>query len=138
MKKDFEKIYQEYANTVKRFLICITNDFDLSEDLTQETFYQAYKSMDRYNGSCKFSVWLCQIAKHLYFDYLKKQKHRSTLDIEQTQKIQTKHAIYDIEEDFIRVEEIQMLLRVVDTTKEPYRKILLLRLFDELCFNEIG
>lgn len=94
--------------------------------------------MDRYNGSCKFSVWLCQIAKHLYFDYLKKQKHRSTLDIEQTQKIQTKHAIYDIEEDFIRVEEIQMLLRVVDTTKEPYRKILLLRLFDELSYKEIG
>ena len=47
---------------------------DLEQDLTQETFYQAYKSAHRYNGNYKISVWLCQIAKHLYFDYLKKEK----------------------------------------------------------------
>ena len=54
-------IYREYANTVKRFLVSLSGNFDLAEDLTQETFYQAYKSIHRYNGKCKMSVWLCQI-----------------------------------------------------------------------------
>lgn len=66
-------IYMEYANIVKRFLISLSGNADLAEDLTQETFYQAYKSIHRYNGNCKMSVWLCQIAKHVYFDYLKKK-----------------------------------------------------------------
>ena len=63
-------IYIEYAGVVKRFLISLSGNVDLAEDLTQETFYQAYKSIHRYNGKCKMSVWLCQIAKHIYFDYL--------------------------------------------------------------------
>ena len=77
-----ETMYMEYANTVKHFLISLCGNFDLAEDLTQETFYQAYKSAHRYNGNCKISVWLCQIAKHLYFDYLKKEKHKTTVGIE--------------------------------------------------------
>ncbi len=49
-------MYMEYANTVKHFLISLCGNFDLAEDLTQETFYQAYKSAHRYNGNCKISV----------------------------------------------------------------------------------
>ena len=44
-----ETMYMEYANTVKHFLISLCGNFDLAEDLTQETFYQAYKSAHRYN-----------------------------------------------------------------------------------------
>lgn len=46
-----ETMYMEYANTVKHFLISLCGNFDLAEDLTQETFYQAYKSAHRYNGN---------------------------------------------------------------------------------------
>ena len=77
-----ETMYMEYAKTVKHFLISLCGNFDLAEDLTQKTFYQAYKSAHRYNGNYKISVWLCQIAKHLYFDYLKKEKHKTTVGIE--------------------------------------------------------
>ena len=62
------ELYQQYADEVKRFLVCLTGDMDLAEELTQETFYQAIRSIGRYNGACKLSVWLCQIAKHLYWD----------------------------------------------------------------------
>ncbi|HJA20348.1 MAG TPA: hypothetical protein H9959_10735 [Candidatus Mediterraneibacter ornithocaccae] len=79
--KDID-MYLNYANTVKRFLISLTGNFDLSEDLTQETFYQAYRSIHRFNGDCKLSVWLCQIAKHVYFDHLKKKKHIQEVSID--------------------------------------------------------
>ena len=79
--KDID-MYLNYANTVKRFLISLTGNFDLSEDLTQETFYQAYRSIHRFNGDCKLSVWLWHIAKHVYFDHLKKKKHIQEVSID--------------------------------------------------------
>ena len=57
-----EEVYKEHAQTVYRFLLSKTGDGGLSEELTQETFYQAIKSIDRYDGCCKMSTWLCAIA----------------------------------------------------------------------------
>ena len=79
---EFHQIYITYADTVKKFLVCLTHNYDLAEELMQETFYQAYKSIDRYNGKCKMSVWLCQIAKHVFYDYLKKQTKHLTVSVE--------------------------------------------------------
>ena len=44
-----EEIYQEYARTVYKYLLSKTHDEDLAEELTQETFYQALKSIDRFD-----------------------------------------------------------------------------------------
>ena len=77
-----DDLYQTYADEVKRFLVCLTGDLDLAEELTQETFYQAFKSFRRYNGTCKLSVWLCQIAKHLYWDELKRRQRHPEISVE--------------------------------------------------------
>lgn len=105
-------IYMEYANIVKRFLISLSGNADLAEDLTQETFYQAYKSIHRYNGNCKMSVWLCQIAKHVYFDYLKKEKHLQKVDFETLDLFATKTHKGNLEETYLVKERIQELLYV--------------------------
>ena len=72
--EDMEKVYQQHARTVYKFLLTKTRDEHLAEELTQETFYQAVKSVGRFDGSCKVSVWLCQIAKHLWYQHLRKRK----------------------------------------------------------------
>ncbi len=48
---DLDSIYRQNADLVFRFLMARTGSADLSEELTQETFYQALKSLDRYDGS---------------------------------------------------------------------------------------
>lgn len=58
-----EEIYQSHARTVYHYLLSLTRDADLSEELTQEVFYQAVKNISRFDGSCKVSTWLCAIAK---------------------------------------------------------------------------
>ena len=63
---DMSQIYQQHAQTVYKFLLSQTHDPALAEELTQETFYQAIRSIHRFDGSCKNSVWLCQIGKHLW------------------------------------------------------------------------
>lgn len=128
-------IYREYANTVKRFLVSLSGNFDLAEDLTQETFYQAYKSIHRYNGKCKMSVWLCQIGKHIYFDYLKKEKHIQKIEIENLEIFATKN---NVEEIYLVKEEIQELLFAVQQAKKTYGQVFWLRAYEEMTFKEIG
>ena len=69
-----EQLYQENAKIVYHYLLSLCHDSPLAEDLTQETFLRAYQSLERYDGNCKISTWLCQIAKHLYYQYLSKRK----------------------------------------------------------------
>ena len=72
--QDIEQIYKEYFETVNKYLFCLTQNNDISEELTQETFYRAVKKINTYRGECKISVWLCQIAKNLWYDYCRKNK----------------------------------------------------------------
>ena len=72
-------VYQRHAQTVYKFLLSLCHDPDLAEELTQETFYQAVRSADRFDGRCKVSVWLCQIAKHLWYQHLRKSRREEPL-----------------------------------------------------------
>ena len=71
---DMNDIYRQHAQTVYKFLLSQTRDPDLAEELTQETFYQAVRSIDRFDGRCKVSVWLCQIARHLWYQHLRRTR----------------------------------------------------------------
>lgn len=79
--QDIKQIYEEYFETVNKYLFCLTHDNDISEELTQETFYKAVQKIDTYKGKCKMSVWLCQIAKHLWYDQCRKKQ--KTIDVEE-------------------------------------------------------
>lgn len=140
MIEEFDGVYEHYADEVKRFLICLTGNLDLSEELTQETFYQAVMSINRYNGTCKMSVWLCQIAKHRYYDYLKKQKHYkanfSESDIADLLTIPSNDET--VENELIKREEIKLILKCAEEIYEPYGKVFLMRIYGELSFREIG
>ena len=73
-ENDIDKLYKDYARKVHSYLFYLCKDNHMADDLTQETFYQAMKSIDKFRGECKVSVWLCQIAKHLWFKEVEKRK----------------------------------------------------------------
>ena len=53
--QDMEQIYEEYFETVYKYLFCLTHNSDISEELTQETFYRAVKKIHSFKGECKIS-----------------------------------------------------------------------------------
>ena len=67
-----ENVYREYSNMIYKYLLSKTGNEDISEELTQETFYQAVKSADKFDFSCKVSTWLCGIAKNKLYEYWRK------------------------------------------------------------------
>ncbi|MFN7253392.1 MAG: RNA polymerase sigma factor [Anaerobacillus sp.] len=128
---DISNIYNHYANEVFKYLMCLCRDPDLAEELTQETFYQAVKSIHRYNGECKMSVWLCQIAKHSYYKYVEKNKKQQILQSQESCSISP-------ETELIKSEDKISLFRQIHQLNEPYKEVLLLRSLGELSFREIG
>ncbi len=135
--RDLNNIYELYAADVFKYLLCLCQNADLSEELTQETFYQAVKSINSYNGSCKMSVWLCQIAKHSYYKYLEKNKKhpKNSLDVVQNETATT---FETPETETVRKDEKVSIYRKIHLLEEPYKEVLLLRLLGDLSFREIG
>ena len=130
---EMDNIYQEYANTVYKFLLSQTHNEDLSEELTQETFYQAMRSIDRFDGSCKMSVWLCQIAKHMWYRHLEKHRHEAT-DGERIPE----EAGPSAEDETIAAERQMELLQRIHALPELTREVVYLRALGGLSFREIG
>lgn len=64
---DFQQVYETYFQDVYKYVLSLCRDPSLAEEVTQETFFKALKSMDSFRGQCKLYVWLCQIAKNTYF-----------------------------------------------------------------------
>ena len=137
-----EDVYQQYADQVKRFLVCLTGDLALAEELTQETFYQAVKTFSRFDGSCKTSVWLCQIAKHCWYAHLKRQRRHPAVSLEalsQTGEEPAAGAGEALPEiSLLRWDTYVSIHKAIHGLREPYREIFLLRALSELSFREIG
>ena len=126
-----EEIYRQHARTVYRYLFTLTRDDGLAEELTQETFYQAIRSSDRFDGSCAVSTWLCAIAKNVIVTY--RRKHPAAEDVDgQTLPIPS------AEEDAVSEAGRLELLKKLHALREPYREVLYLRAFGGLSFREIG
>ena len=126
-------IYRQHAQTVYKFLLSQTRDEDLAEELTQETFYQAVRSIDRFDGRCKVSVWLCQIAKNLWYQHLRKQKREVPLPEEGVDV-----PLPSAEEETLDQEGRLELLRQVHQLPEAQKEVVYLRAFGGLSFREIG
>ena len=130
---DMDAIYRSHAQTVYKFLLAQCRDPDLAEELTQETFYRAVCSIDRFDGSCKLSVWLCQIAKHLWYQHLRKRQ-KETVPLETAPETPVPSA-----EDGVLDQEGRLtLLRQIHRLPEPQREVIYLRAFGNLSVREIG
>ena len=130
---DLESIYRQNADTVFRFLMAKTGSVDLSEELTQETFYQAIKNIDRYDGSGRISSWLCGIAKNLLYSHLR-ARSKEPLPIDTVPE----PSIASAEDMVVRREETGSILQAIQEYPDPGGEILRLRIFGGLSFKEIG
>ena len=129
---DLDSIYRQNADMVFRFLLARTGSIDLSEELTQETFYQAVRSIDRYDGSCRISTWLCGIAKNVHLTYLR--KHKDTLPMDDACRL----SIESTEDTVARKSEVNEVLSAIDKLPDPGGEILRLRIMGGLSFKQIG
>lgn len=127
-----EEIYMKYSKQIYSYLLYLSNNRDLAEELTQETFYKAMKNINEFRGECKIDVWLCQIAKHLYYD--EKSKIKKVVTINNLENLMDEN----IEEEIFDKEEKKFLYKSIEYLSPITREIILLRIKTDLSFRQIG
>lgn len=91
------------------------------------------RHIDKFNGTCKLYVWLCQIAKNTYFKAIAKQKHI----VPEMETVTTAPAL-DVETDCLDREDAKKIHILLHNLNEPYKEVFMLRVFGELPFSQIG
>lgn len=133
--KNFEDIYVEYFEIVYKYLYCLTRNDDIAEELAQETFYKAILKINSFKKQSKLSTWLCQIAKNLWYNELKRKKK---LKISDDEIFLTMHSDENIENDFINTEEKRELFNKINSLDNITKKVMYFRIYGNLSFKEIG
>ena len=131
--QDIEQIYNQYFDTVNKYLFCLTHNNDIAEDLTQETFCRALKNLNKFKGECKISVWLCQIAKNIWYDYYRKNKN-----ITVEEELLNIPDLTTPEDETISKDEKLLLYQKIQKLNKETREVIYLRITGELSFKEIG
>ena len=126
-----EKLYKTYYMRVYSYLVTLTGEKGLAEELTQECFFRAMTGSSSYRGDADECTWLCAIAKNLYTDELRKRKRHTEMPEEMASDMDVEAAAADKDQSF----RIHMALHTIG---EPYREVLELRIFGELSFRQIG
>lgn len=126
----FEEIYSQHFTDVYKYALSLCRNETIAEDIAQETFFKALKSINNFKGECKLRVWLCQIAKNTYFSLYEKNTSIPEQDVE--------IEIESIESKLIHKETAFEIHKELHCLKEPYKEVFSLRLFGELSFSQIA
>lgn len=131
----FQNIYEAYAQPVYRFLLSLTGNDDLAEELLSETFYQAFRHIDKFEGRCNLYTWLCQIGKNAWIKECRRNKRYSEIRLDDL-------VIPDdqpgLEEAVINREMYRKVLKALQILKDPYRDVFILHAIGEVKLKEIA
>ncbi|SMD43489.1 RNA polymerase, sigma subunit, SigW [Aquiflexum balticum DSM 16537] len=151
-KAVIDKDQQAYAMLMKRYkkavyfmILKMIRDADDAEDLTMEAFAKAFKNLHKFKKDYTFSTWLFRIATNNTIDFIRKKKLK-TMSLNTTMSDDGGNAVtIDVEDDdnnpqdeYIRSQRIEMVRIFVDKLPAKYRKLVQLRYFDELSYEEIA
>lgn len=146
------KDQQAYATLMKRYkkavyfmILKMIRDADDAEDLTMEAFAKAFKNLHRFKKDYTFSTWLFRISTNNAIDFIRKKKLK-TMSLNNTLSDDSGNAVtIDVEDgdnnpqdEFIKSQRIEMVRVFVDKLPAKYRKLVQLRYFDELSYEEIA
>ena len=133
---DFEKAYKQYFSDVYLYILRLSGNEHIAEEITSDTFFKAMQSIDSFRGDCDVRVWLCQIAKNSYYSYIKKNSRTEQVDESEIQEITD--LAPNVAEEYERREEIERIQRILHDVGEPYKEVFMWRVYAELSFKQIA
>ena len=141
----YAKLLQRYKRPVYHMVLKMVRNIDDAEDLTIESFAKAFKSLHRFKKDFTFSTWLFRIATNNTIDFIRKKK-LNTLSIEntftdddgQSVSIDVEDENLDPQEETIKAQKAEIMQLFVDKLPSKYQKLVRLRYFHELSYEEIA
>lgn len=142
-EKAYSELTQKYQKPLYFHVCKMIRNPDFAEDLVQDIFLKAFKSLKNYKNDYAFSTWLYRIATNHTIDYLRKKK-LETLSIHADDSDDTHATIQLADEDsftdepMIRRERKNKVHEAIDQLPEKYREVILKRHIEEKSYQEIA
>ena len=133
---DFEQLYDTYFNDVYLYILRLSGNEHLAEEITSDTFFKAMKSINSFRGESDVRVWLCQIAKNCYYSYVKKSNRTKQIDYAELGEVPD--LAPSVADEYGRRDEIERIQKVLHDVSEPYREVFMWRVYAELSFKQIA
>ena len=142
----YAELMRNYRDSLYFMMLKMTNNPQDADDLTIEAFGKAFKNLSQYTPQYAFSTWLFKIASNNCIDFIRKKKLNEPISFSINELSEEGDDISDIlpetarnpEEDVIRQQKIQALREIVEKLKPNYRRIIELRYYQELSYEEIS
>ena len=131
-REETAKMYETHYMRIFSYAMTLTGERSAAEEITQETFFRAFSKHGEYRKEADEVTWLCAIAKNLFYDEKRRQKHTQPIPEELPD---TGRSVEQMTADRDSSFRIHVALHALE---EPYREIFELRIFGELSFREIG
>ena len=131
----FQKVYEEYAQSVYRFLLSLTRNDDFAEELLSETFYQAFRNIDKFEGRCSLYSWLCRIGKNAWLRECRKNKKYSNITLEE---LRISDGRPSPEEQLIYKENYVKVMTALLKLSDTYRDVFILHAIGDVKLKDIA
>jgi len=129
----FDQIYQNYFDPVYRYALSLSGNHQIAEEIAQETFFKAMRTLDQFQGKSSLKSWLCAIAKNLWLSEQRKKKEQPIDDA-----LPLPDPSIGPEEAIVCQDESMRIHRLLHHLDEPYREVFMLRALGQLSFRDIG
>ena len=145
-QKAYAELMSLYRDSIYYMLMKIVKNSDDAEDLTLETFGKAFRYLDKYTHQYAFSTWLFRIAVNNSIDYIR-HKNNSPQCLEDDLSTANTQLLIDRsqsnttptpEQEVIDKQRIRMMRLAVAQLPDKYRKVVELRYYQELSYDEIA
>jgi RNA polymerase sigma factor (sigma-70 family) len=144
-QKAYAELMERYREPIYFMLLKMVNNKDDAEDLTIEAFGKAFRRLAQYTPQFAFSTWLFKIATNNCIDHIRRKRIKA-VSIDQgfqsedgdTIEISIKDAVLDPAEAMQKEERIRKMRAIVDKLKPRYKKLVEMRYFDEMAYEEIA
>lgn len=131
---NFQELYQIFGKRLYGFLLSLSRNESLAEELLQETFYQAFLHIHSFEGRCSIYTWLCQIGKNAWLKEIRKNKRLADISLEQIQLSEE----FTPEEEYIQKEKYLQIRKCLLSMDEPYRNVFILHAVSDIKLKEIA
>ena len=143
----FCQLAAEHESRLLQQAAGLARDLSAAEDLVAETLVEAWRSLDRYNGACRFSTWLFAILLHRHQKALRRARSRPIplaalppVEADQRQQAQENLPATGLSpaEAAMRQEAADKLRQAVEALPEKHQRVILLRFFEDASLPEIA
>ncbi len=144
-QKAYADLMERYRDSIFHMINKMVFSSDDAEDLTIEAFGKAFQRLDQYTPAFAFSTWLFKLASNHTIDFIRKKKLNAlsldrgfTSEDGDTMEIHVRDEELDPMEALQKKERVALMRDVVSALKPRYRRLVELRYFEELSYDEIS